>query len=143
MYNNIILTLKNLSGNHKNYTFNKYCTAHVEQHNQLFALAEYNVQDLGEAMKIHYFEEEIKNSSFDSGKTTIFVDRQKFQDFGPVMPLHINFKRLQKNDIPSQGHNVSALTQGRGGGGQGRVEDSKSVLLWSPVPLWYHYKLPP
>jgi hypothetical protein len=35
MHSNIISTLKTLfySGDHKNYNFDKYCTAHVEQHN--------------------------------------------------------------------------------------------------------------
>jgi hypothetical protein len=35
MYSNIISTLKTLfySGDRKNYNFDKYCTAHVEQHN--------------------------------------------------------------------------------------------------------------
>ena len=35
MHSDIITTLKNLyySGDHKNYNFNKYCTAPVEQHN--------------------------------------------------------------------------------------------------------------
>ena len=72
-------------------------------------------------MKIHYFEDGIKDSSFDSVKTTILVDRQKFQDFDSVMLLYVNFKRTQKNDIPSQGCNVPAITQGRGSGsGSGR-----------------------
>ena len=43
MHSNIILTLKTLfySGDCKNYNFDKYCTAHVEQHNQLTALLEF------------------------------------------------------------------------------------------------------
>ena len=53
MHANIISTLKTLfySGDRKNYTFNKYCTAHVEQHNQLSALLEFGVQGLDESMK--------------------------------------------------------------------------------------------
>ena len=116
------LNLKNLyySGDRKNYTFDKYCTAHVEQYNQHAALAEYMVPELVEQKKIHYFEEGIKDLTFDSVKTTILVDRQKFQDFDSVMQLYVRFKRLQKSDIPSQGCNISALTQGSGGGRQGR-----------------------
>ncbi len=45
MYSDIILTLKTLfySGDRKNYNFDKYCTAHVEQHNRLSALQQYGV----------------------------------------------------------------------------------------------------
>ncbi len=68
-------------------------------------------------MKIHYFQEGIKDDSFDSVKTTILVDRSKFQDFNSVMNLYANFKRPQKNDIVPQGRIILALNQGRGGGG--------------------------
>ena len=70
-------------------------------------------------MKIHYFREGIKDDSFNPVKTTILVDRSMFSDYNSVMNLYSNFKRLQKNDIVPQGHTISALTQGCGGGGQG------------------------
>jgi hypothetical protein len=122
MYSDIISTLKLLfyRGDLKNYNFDKYCTAHVEQHNRLAALQEYGVQGLDEAMKIHYFEEGIKDDSFNSVKTMILADRTKFPDFTSVMNLYSSFKRTQKNDIAPQGRTISALNQGRGGGGQGR-----------------------
>jgi hypothetical protein len=122
MHSNIILTLKTLyySGDRRNYNFDKYCTAHVEQHNRLTALLELGIQDLDKAMKIHYFEEGIKDYSFNSVKTTILVDCSKFPNFKSVMNLYSNFKRSQKNDIVPQGHTMLALNQGRGGGGQGR-----------------------
>ena len=121
MHSDIMATLKTLfySGDHKNYNFDKYCTAHVEQHNQLTALLEFGVKDLGKAMKIHYFEEGIKDDSFNSIKTTILVDRSKFQDFNSVMNLYANFKRAQKNDIVPQSRTILALSQGSGGGGRG------------------------
>ena len=120
-YFDIILTLKTLfySGDRKNYNFDKYCTAHVEQHNRLSALQEYGVQGLDEKMKIHYFEEGIKDDSFNSVKTMILADRKKFPDFISVMNLYSNFKRTQKNDIAPQGRTISALNQGRGGRGRG------------------------
>ncbi len=76
----ILSTLKNLhySGNCKNFNFDKYCTAHVEQHNCHAALAGYGVTPLEETMKINYFEDRISDSSFASIKSTIMVDRQKF-----------------------------------------------------------------
>ncbi len=81
------------------------------------ALLEYAVQVLNEKMNIHYFEEGIKDDSFNSVKTMILSDRKKFPDFISVMNLYSNFKRSQKNDIVPQGRTISALNQGRGGGG--------------------------
>ena len=71
MHTDIILTLKTLfySVDHKKYSFNKYCNAHVEQHNQLTTFLEFGVKGLDKAMKIHYFQEGIKDDSFDSVKT--------------------------------------------------------------------------
>jgi hypothetical protein len=122
MHADIISTLKTLfySGDRKNYNFDKYCTAHVEQHNGLSALQEYGVQGLDETMKVHYFKEGIKDDSFNSVKTMILADRKKFPDFISVMNLYSNFKRTQKNDITPQGRTISTLNQGRGGGGRGR-----------------------
>jgi hypothetical protein len=94
MYSNIHLTLKSLhcSGNCKNFKFNMYCTTHVEQHIRHAALTEFNMAPLEESMKIYYFEDGITDSSFSSVKSTIMVDRQKFQEFDTVMQLYVNFK---------------------------------------------------
>jgi hypothetical protein len=45
MYNDILTTLKSTYyiGDRKNFNFDKYCTAHVEQHNRHASLVEYNV----------------------------------------------------------------------------------------------------
>jgi hypothetical protein len=50
MVSEILLILKSLyySGDSKNFMFNKYCTAHVEQHNRHAALSEWNVAPLEE-----------------------------------------------------------------------------------------------
>ncbi len=57
MVADILSTLKSLhySDDWKNFTFVKYCTAHVDQHNHHAALAEWNVKPLEETMQIHYF----------------------------------------------------------------------------------------
>ncbi len=122
MVSDILLTLKSLhySGDRKNFNFDKYCTAHVEQHNCHAALAKYGVAPLEETMKIHYnFEDRISNSSFASIKRMIMVHRQKFLEFDAVMRLYVNYKRMQKAEATThQACNVSAL-QGCGGGRQG------------------------
>ncbi len=121
MVADILSTLKSLhySCDQKNFMFDKYCIVHVDQHNCHAALAKWNVKPLEETMKIHYFKGGITDPSFASVKSTILVDRTKFQDFDAVMRLYVNYKRLQKAETPThQAHNASAL-EGRGGGRQG------------------------
>ncbi len=122
MSSKILSTSQSLhySGDRKNFNFDKYCTAHVDQHNRHADLSEWNVAPLEETMKIHYFEDGITAPSFASVKSTIMVDRQKFQEFDAVMWLYVNYKCTQKAEAPThQARNVSAL-QGHGGGRQGR-----------------------
>ena len=121
----IITALKNLyySGDRANYTFDKYCTAHVEQHNRHSALAEYGVSPLDENTKILYFQEGIKDESLNSVKASIISGKMKgdFQTFDSVMSLYMTFKRSQKSDKATS--RVSALSSRSGGkdGGWGRV----------------------
>ncbi len=81
MVSEILLALMSLhySGDHKKFNFDKYCTAHVEQHNHHAALSKYSVAPLEETMKIHYFKNRISDSSFASVKSTIMVDHQSFK----------------------------------------------------------------
>jgi hypothetical protein len=121
MVSDILMTLNSLhySGDHKNFNFDKYCTAHMEQHNCHAALVEYGVTLLEKTMKIHYFQDGISDSSFASIKSMIVVDCQKFQEFDAVMRLYVNFKCTQQAEAPTyQTCNVSAI-QGHGGGRQG------------------------
>jgi hypothetical protein len=127
MIADILSTLKSLhySGDQRNFTFDKYCTAHVDQHSCHATLAEWNVKPLKETMKIHYFEGGITDPSFASVKSTILVYRTKFQYFDAVMQLYVNYKRSRKVETPThQACNVSALQGCRGGrqghGGCGR-----------------------
>ncbi len=87
MVDDVLLTLKALhyGGDRRNFTFDKYCTAHVDQHNHHAALAEYDVAPLEERVKIHYFEDGITDPSFAAVKTTILVDRTRFEDFDSVI----------------------------------------------------------
>jgi hypothetical protein len=122
MVADVLSTLKALhyGGDWRNFTFDKYCTAHVDQHNCHAALAKYDVAPLEESMKIYYFEDGISDLSLATVKTTILVDRIRFESFDSVMRVYVNFKRVQKPEAPAQQvRNVSAL-QGRGGGRQGR-----------------------
>ncbi len=97
MVADILLILKSLhySGDQRNFMFDKYCTAHVDQHNCHAALAKWDVKPLEESVKIHYFEDEITDLSFASVKSTILVDRTKLQEFDGVMHLYVNYRRFQ------------------------------------------------
>jgi hypothetical protein len=94
MVTDILSTLKSLhySSDQRNFTFDKYCTAHVDQHNCHAALAKWNVKPIEETIKIHYFEGGITDPSFASVRSTIVVDRTKFQEFDAVMRLYVNYK---------------------------------------------------
>jgi hypothetical protein len=90
---------------------------------------------LKETIKIHYFEDRINDPSLASVKSTIIVDHQKFQEFGAVMGLYVNYKCTQKVEAPThQARNVSALqecgggSQGCGGCGRGRQGGSNAHL---------------
>jgi hypothetical protein len=118
MVSDILSTLKSwhYSGDQRNFTLDKYCTAHMDQHNRHAALAKWNVKPLEETMKIHYFEGGITDPSFASVKSTIMVDCQKFQDFDAVMLLYVKCQ-------------LQALTEGRN-------PDPSSLQCLCPPRLW-------
>jgi hypothetical protein len=78
MCSDILSTLKALhcSSYHKNFIIDNYCRADVEHHNCHAALAEYKVTPLDENMKIHYFQDGIKDSSLNSVESRILADPQ-------------------------------------------------------------------
>ncbi len=104
MVSDVLSTLKALhySGNQRNFTFYKYCTAHIDQHNRHAALAEWDVAPLEESMKIHYFEDGISDPSLAMVETTILVDPTRFEDFKSMMRVYVNFKHAQKPEAPAQ-----------------------------------------
>jgi hypothetical protein len=68
-------------------------------------------------MKIHFFEEGIKDPTLDAARNAILVNRLQFPDFDSVMQMYVTSKRSQKSDsVASQGRQLSAVTGGRGGG---------------------------
>jgi hypothetical protein len=122
MVNDILSSLKSkiYQGDRKNFNFDKYCLAHVAEHNRHASLTEYDVAPLEESMKIHYFEEGIKDPTLDAARNAILVNRSQFPDFDSVMQLYMTSKRSQKSEATPPGRQLSAVTGGRGGGGRGR-----------------------
>ena len=70
-------------------------------------------------MKIHYFEEGIKDPTLDAARNAILVNRSQFPDFNSVMQLYVTSKRTQKSEATPPGRQLSAV-MGCGGGGRGR-----------------------
>jgi hypothetical protein len=105
MVNNILSSLKSkiYQGDRKNFNFDKYCLAHVAEHNRHASLVEYDVAPLEESMKIHYFEEGIKDPTLDAAQNAILVNRTQFPDFDSVMQLYVTSKRSQKSDTVPPG----------------------------------------
>jgi hypothetical protein len=103
MVADVLLTLKALhyGGDWRNFMFDKYCTAHVDQHNRHAALTEYDVAPLEECMKIQYFEDGIFDRLLAAVKTTILVDHTRFKNFDSVMRVYVNFKLVQKPEAPA------------------------------------------
>ena len=102
MVNDILLSLKSkiYQGDRKNFNFDKYCLAHVAEHNRHASLVEYNVAPLKESMKIHYFEEGIKDPTLDAARKAILVNRTQFPDFDSIMQLYVTSKQSQKTLFP-------------------------------------------
>jgi len=119
MRNDILasLKLKIYQGDRKNFNFDKYCLAHVAEHNRYASLVEYGVHPLEESMQILYFEDGIKDPTLEAARNAIMVDRSRFQDFDSMMHMYGTSKRSQKSESSvSPGRQISAVTGGRGGG---------------------------
>ena len=126
MVNDILSSLKSKAyqGDRKNFNFDKYCLAHVAEHNCHTSLLEYDAAPLEESIKIHYFKEGIKDPTLDAARNAILVNRTLFPDFDSVMQLYVTSKHGQKSEVAvHQGRQLSAITgrsRGRGRGGAGR-----------------------
>jgi hypothetical protein len=101
MVNDILssLKLKIYQGDRKNWNFDKYCLAHVAEHNLHTSLLEYGIAPLEESMKIHYFEEGIKDPTLDAARNAISVNRSQFPDFDSIMQLYVTSKQSQKPEV--------------------------------------------
>ena len=105
MVNGNLSSLKSkiYQGDRTNWNFDKYCLAHVAEHNRHASLVEYDVAPLEESTKIHYFEEGIKDPTLDAAWNAILVNRTQFPDFDSVMQLYVTSKRGQKSEAAAQG----------------------------------------
>ena len=136
--NDILSSLKSkiYQGDRKNFNFDKYCLAHVApEHKRHASLVEYDIAPLKESMKIHKFEEGIKDPTLDAARNAILVNRMQFPDFDSVMHLYVTSKQSQKlSDTGSPGQQLSAIT-GCGGGGRAAAGPAVVVTVGvTPMP---------
>ena len=117
-------TLRGLtySGDTKHFSFDKYVTNHVNQHNLADRLTDYGAAKLDEHIKIDYFMTGIKSSEFDATKNSVTANRDNFTDFDAVKNLFVEFRRLQHASRPAAAtsHTVASVGRGGGRGGAGR-----------------------
>jgi hypothetical protein len=103
-------------GDRKNFNFDKYMNLHIEQHNHHADLQEYRVAPLAENLKTLWFQDGIRDPSFNSVKVSINVNRANFIDFDSVKDAYVEFKRTENptND-PKTRQVTSVAPSGHGG----------------------------
>jgi hypothetical protein len=109
------------SSNPKNWSFDKYTTAHVSAHNTLHTLhVDYGVESFNETMKIKYFQDGISDKLFHPVQLQIHANPSQFTTFDQVKELYTTFKRTTSaHDNPgTTRRGISSF--GRGGPGRGR-----------------------
>ena len=79
----ILHTLKTLhySGDHKNFTFDKFVTAQVKQHNLADSLIDLGQDPLSKPQKIHFFLEGIQDPTLSASKNMVISDPNKYSTF--------------------------------------------------------------
>ena len=84
---------------------------------------------LEESMKIHYFEEGIKDTTQDAAQNVILFNRTQIPNFNfdSAMQLYVTSKRGQESKTAPQGHNLSAMPW------PGRPQWPRSGLPWGPT----------
>ena len=116
----ILHTLKTLhyTGDWKNFTFDKFMTAHIEQHNLADSLIDLGQDTLSEPQKIHFFLDGIQDPSLFASKNTVIADPEKYLTFEAVKMQFVNYIQLTAatRETPTI-RTLAAVGRGQGGGG--------------------------
>jgi hypothetical protein len=111
-------------GDRKNFNFDKYINLYVEQHNQHADLHEYGVAPLAENLKTLWFQDGIKDPSFNVVKASINANHANFTDFDSVKDAYVEFKCTQAPTHDPKTRQVASVAHGgRGGGGHPCQQD--------------------
>jgi hypothetical protein len=148
-------TLKRLSdlkydgnSNPKQWSFDKYTTAHVAAHNTLHNLhVDYNIDAIPEMLKIKYYQDGISDPSFNSVRLSIQTCPNLFSSFDQVKDHYTSFKRTTsafdnpgttRRGISSFGRGGPG--RGRGGGGRGGSDRSPRKPTQEEIDACTHIK---
>ncbi len=107
----------------KNFTFTKYLTNHVNEHHILDTLhSDYKQQAVPEVLKIKYFQDGIKDPTFDPVRLSIEAQPSNFMTFDKIKDYYLNFKRMQEARAgPGTTRTISEFRRdGPGRGGRGK-----------------------
>ena len=76
------------------WSFDKYTTAHISQHNILHSMhMDYGVDQISKMMKIKYYQDDISDLSFNLVRLSIQTSLQLFQTFDQVKDHYMTFKQ--------------------------------------------------
>ena len=113
-------TLQNLNyhGKKKNWNFEKYQAAHLEQHNISVGLEEHSYSDIDDRAKVRYLFDGIKNDKLEVIKTQVIAFPDLRQYFAGVCSLFSDYiKQCEGMNHPVR--NISEVSAGSGCGGRG------------------------
>ena len=119
------------NSNPRNWSFDKYMTTHVAQHNILHSLhMDYGVDPVSEMMKIKYYQDRITDPIYNLVCLSIQINPHLLTAFDQVKDHYTVFKQTTsaqdnpgtvRRGISSFGQ--GGLSRGRGGGGRGGGSD--------------------
>ena len=100
----------------KGWNFEKYVTAHKEQHTILQGLEEHGYKGIDERSKVRYLQDGIKTDRLDAVKSTILSSAEYRGDFAKCVTLYKDF--LQQSDEPAE-LKIAEVGIEDGGGAEG------------------------
>ncbi len=105
-------------GGRKNFNFDKYINLYIERHNQHADLQEYGVAPLAENLKTLWFQDGIKDPSFNTVKALINANYANVTDLDSIKYAYVKFKHTQAPNHDPKNRQVAFVAHsGRGGGG--------------------------
>ena len=87
-------------GERRGFTFDKYCSLHVQGHVDHDDLQQYRVMPLSDALKILWFQNGITDKTLDAVRASINASPGSFTTYTAVQDAYVNFRLQQKQTDP-------------------------------------------
>ncbi len=123
------------TGEKRNWNFEKYVTAHVEQFNVLENLKQYGHTGIDPRSRVRHLLDGIKTRDLDSVKTLIMADHELKSNFDRCVTLYKDYITGMKTSNEPRQLNVSEMgarpynKNRQGGGGKLKEEDLKDIRV--------------